>query len=351
MKKTGLVYHRDYLKSDAGPFHPEGAARIKHTMEHLEKTGLLSKLRVLTPKKCSEKDILRVHTRELLERIKDMSASGGGFISEDTYCGPETYEVARLAAGGCMLAGEAVIKGEVVNAYALIRPPGHHASRNKSEGFCIFNNAAVMIRYLQHKYGLKKIFLFDWDAHAANGTMDIFYDDPSVLNVSVHQDPRGFYPHTCFIHQIGRGLGEGFTVNIPVAAGSGDADYIYLLKEFVLPLIESYKPELIVVCAGQDSHGEDSMSELSLTENGYYEMTHLLVEAAERVCGGRLVAELEGGYELSSFARSNQAIIEALMKTGRSRYKVEGEVSEQTEEVLFKLRDLLLDEVRAFKTP
>jgi acetoin utilization deacetylase AcuC-like enzyme len=350
MRRTGLVYHPNYLLHDAGPGHPESGERIKRTIERLKKIGLFDKLATIKPQPCSEEDVLRAHNKELFELIRDTSNSGGGDVAEDTYCGAGSFDAALLAAGGCIEAGKAVMENKVDNAYALIRPPGHHASRSKAGGFCFFNNAAIMIRYLQHAYGLKRIFIFDWDAHAGNGTMDIFYDDPSVLNVSIHQDPRGFYPHTGFVEQTGKKEGDGFTVNIPVPAGTKDIDYIHLLKEFVLPLMREYKPEFAVIAAGQDSHTEDAMSEISLTEAGYYEMTRLLALEAEKICGGRLVVELEGGYDIDSFTLSNQAIIEALLGV-KGKYKLGGEVLESTDEVLNKLNETLLRDYIASKTP
>jgi acetoin utilization deacetylase AcuC-like enzyme len=351
MRRTGLVYHQNYLLHDAGPSHPESGERIKRTVEHLRKTGLLEKLIAIKPQPCTDEDVLRVHTKELFNLIKDTSRSGGGEVAEDTFCGAGSFDAALLAAGGCIEAGKAVMEKRVDNAYALIRPPGHHAMRSKAGGFCFFNNAAIMIRYLQNAFGLKRIFIFDWDAHAGNGTMDIFYDDPSVLNISIHQDPRGFYPHTGFVEQTGKQEGDGFTVNIPVPAGTKDIDYIHLLKEFVLPVMREYKPEFAVIAAGQDSHTEDPMSDISLTEAGYYEMTKLLASEAEKVCCGRLVVELEGGYDLDSFPAANQAIIEALLGVGEKKYKIEGLPLESTDEVLNKLNETLLPNYIASKAP
>ncbi len=349
MNRTGLVYHKDYLLHDAGKHHPERPERLTETMDYFEKTGLLEKLVLLKPEPCSTEDVLRVHSGTVLNTVKNLSSSGGGYIDADTYCSPHTYDVARLAAGGCILAGKAVMEKEVDNAFALVRPPGHHATRDKSMGFCFFNNTAIMIRHLQKFCGVRKAFICDWDAHAGNGTMDIFYEDPSVLNVSIHQDPGSFYPGTGFVEQYGRGIGAGYTINIPVPEGTGDADYIHILKEYVLPLAEKYGPDLMVIGAGQDSHAAEGISGLCLTEKGYAEMTRLLVETAGRVCSGRVVAVLEGGYELSSFARSNHAIASGLLGIA-SHQEIDGEVLESTDLVLSLLRDSLLSDPGAFKT-
>jgi len=350
MNSTGLVYSGDYLKHDAGAHHPERPERLTATLQYFRETGLLEKMVALKPKPCSEEDIRRVHTKRLLESLKSLSASGGGFIDADTYCSARTYHVALLAAGGCIVAGDAVMQKKVDNAFALIRPPGHHASRDRAGGFCYLNNAAIMIRHLQEKHGIKRVLLFDWDAHAGNGTMDIFYDDPSVLNVSIHQDPRYFYPGTGYTDQTGAGRGAGYTVNIPVPAGTTDADYVHILKDFVIPLLRKYRPGFVVVCAGQDSHVDDPISGLCLTEGGYWEMTRLLLKEACEVCSGRMVVALEGGYELESFARSNHAIASALLGIGKG-YEISGEVLESTDLVLNSLRDLMLDRLGAFEAP
>jgi acetoin utilization deacetylase AcuC-like enzyme len=350
MHRTALVYHGDYLLHDAGDAHAESPERLTASMDYFQKKGVLEKVMLLKPAPCTEEDILRVHTKEHLEHIKKLSFAGGGYADDDTYCSPATYGVARLAAGGCIRAAQAVMDKEADNAFALIRPPGHHASRNKAAGFCFFNNAAITARYLQEVCGLKRILIFDWDAHAGNGTMDIFYDDPSVLNISIHQDPADFYPRTGRMEQIGRFYGEGFTVNIPVPSGTEDADYVHILKEFVLPAMRAYSPEFVIIAAGQDSHGDDGISGLSLTENGFGEMTRLIVEESWKVCGGRVLAELEGGYELESFAGSNYAILCALLGTNE-RYEIKGEVKESTDVVLSALGERFLPGSFAQKAP
>jgi acetoin utilization deacetylase AcuC-like enzyme len=350
MYRTALVYHRDYLLHDAGEMHIERPERLTATMDFFQKKGALKKVIMLEPTACKEEDILRVHTKEHLEHIKDLSRSRGGYVDADTYCSPATYDVARLAAGGCIRAAKAVMDKEADNAFALIRPPGHHASRNKASGFCFFNNAAITARYLQEVYGLKRILIFDWDAHAGNGTMDIFYDDPSVLNISIHQDPRNFYPGTGHMEQTGRKYGEGFTVNIPVPEGTNDADYVHILKEFVLPTMREYKPQFVIIAAGQDSHENESITGISLSEKGFGEMTRLIVAESLKVCEGRVVAELEGGYNLESFAGSNYAILCALLGTNE-KYEIKGEVKESTDTILSALHERFLPGSFAHKAP
>ncbi|MCX6695175.1 MAG: histone deacetylase [Candidatus Altiarchaeota archaeon] len=341
--RTGIVYDDRFLKHRQAEGHPEVPERLTVTMEYLHKTGLINQLEQIKPQPAALEDLLRVHSREHVEYIKRLSESGSGrfaVIDPDTYVCPETYETAVLAAGGVISAADAVMDGKLDNCYALIRPPGHHASKNQATGFCYFDNVAVAIRHVQAKYDVKKVLLFDWDAHAPNGAMGTFYDDNTVLNASIHQDPHNFYPGTGFVEQIGEGKGKGYTMNIPVPAGTGDADYVYALKEFLVPRIRKFKPEVIFISAGQDSHRDDLISGLKVTEAGYSHMTRIFMDLAAEFCGNRLVMELEGGYNLMALARSNNEILQTLL--GVQPYlKIEGEVRQSTLDVLKSLEEVL----------
>ncbi|MFH1055978.1 MAG: histone deacetylase [Candidatus Altiarchaeota archaeon] len=343
MMATGLVYHDDYLKHRQVEHHPECPERLQLTMEHFVKTGLADMVEEIKPESVQIEDLTRVHTREHIEYIKCLSEKGRGMFSiidPDTYVCADTYEVARLAAGGVIAAGEAVWTGKVDNCFALVRPPGHHASLNQATGFCYFDNAAVMIRHLQFKHGVGRVFIFDWDAHAPNGTMGTFYKDPTVLNMSIHQDPHSFYPGTGFVEQIGEGPGRGYTINFPVPGGTGDPDYIYFIQEFVIPRVRKFKPEMIVVAAGQDSHLTDPVSELKVTDAGFARMTELMMELAKELCDGKLVLELEGGYNLVTLPKTHYAITSTLLGT-KENTEIEGEVLQSTKDLLKQLNDTL----------
>lgn len=342
MNRTGLVYHSDYTKHLPYPGNPEVPERITSTYEHLKKTKLLDKLTLLTPKPAAEDDILQVHSREHLDYVRNLSERGYGpddYVNSDYYVSPDTYKTALLAAGGAKLAAESVWDGVVDNAFALIRPPGHHASKYPA-GFCYFHNTAVAIRHLQREHGLKRAAVFDWDAHAGNGTMNLFWRDPSVLKISVHQDPASFYPGTGFTEQIGEGEGLGYCMNVPVPAGTGDPDYLHILDEFAIPKIRKYRPEIIFVAAGQDSHRGDGMSGLELTDKGYSAMTMRLMDAADELCNGRLVLVLEGGYNLRTLPATHHAIISTLMGV-KKQPKIKGKVLDSTKEVLQQLTEHL----------
>ncbi|MEW5768372.1 MAG: histone deacetylase [bacterium] len=311
-KQTGLIYHPTCLKHDI-PHHPERPARITATMEYLKEKEMLNRLSLIEAEPVRDEDLLRTHSEQLVSKVRELSLSGGGYIDADTEVNSYTYEAARLAAGGAVKAAKLVMERTINNAFSLLRPPGHHANRDRAAGFCYFNNLAVMIKYLQARHGLARILVLDWDAHAGNGTEEIFWSDPGVLVISLHQDPRFFYPGTGFIEERGGGDGEGYTVNIPLPPGSGNGDYIYLLKEFVVPLARRYKPEFIAISSGTDSHRDDYISGLSLTEEGFGQMSRQIVELAEAVCSGRMVVCLEGGYNLAALSRSNYFIISALL--------------------------------------
>jgi len=341
--RTGIVYDDRYLRHRQMESHPEVPERLSVTMEYFHKTGIINQIEVLKPEPASMEDLLSVHSKEHIEYIHQLSKSGGGrfaLIDGDTYVCPETYDTAVLAAGGVITAAEAVMDGKLDNCYALIRPPGHHASKNQATGFCYFDNVAIMIKHVQAKYGLERVFLFDWDAHAPNGTMGTFYSDNTVLNASIHQDPKNFYPGTGFVEQIGDGKGKGYTLNYPVPPGTGDADYIHILKTSLVPRVRKFKPQLIVISAGQDSHRDDLISGLKVTEAGYSHMTKILMDLAKEFCDGKLVMELEGGYNLTALARSNNAIVETLL--GVEPYlKIEGEIRPSTLEIIKSLEEIL----------
>ncbi|MBD3260140.1 MAG: histone deacetylase [Candidatus Altiarchaeales archaeon] len=341
--KTGLVFHNDYLKHKQLANHPENPARLSATQEYFLKTGLMDMLYEMTPDPAEVEDVARVHSMAHINYVKTMAEAGCGrfaVIDPDTYLSHETYNVALLSAGGAICAGESVWKGEVDNCFALIRPPGHHASRNQATGFCYFDNISIMARYLQHIHGVKRICIFDWDAHAPNGTMGTFYNDPSILNISIHQDPHSFYPGHGFIEQMGEGPGKGYTINFPVPAGTADPDYLYFINEYVVPRVRKFRPQLIAVAAGQDSHQTDFISQLNVTDAGYAHMTQAFIDLAEELCSGKLVLELEGGYNLKTLPKTNHTIVSTLLE-GQTDHVVQGEVLSTTKELLMQLGNTL----------
>lgn len=240
----------------------------------------------------NDEDILRVHSDRYLHFIKNYCEQGGGILGDSTYLNKRSYKCILMAIGGAMEAANKVLSGEFSYSFAIIRPPGHHASREHYGGYCLCNNAAILARYLQEKKRLKKIMIIDWDGHAGDGTMKVFYEDPTVLTLSIHRDPVDFYPHTGFIEQIGAREGRGYHVNIPIPRTLGNEEYLSVMKEIVLPIYEQYSPDFVIGCNGFDAHFSDQNVNLWLTSKGYYDIVSLLKDRTK----GKLALLMEGGY-------------------------------------------------------
>jgi acetoin utilization deacetylase AcuC-like enzyme len=292
--------------------HAESSERIFRTYEVLGKSGRLAKLQPIECPLAGEDILGLVHTPEAVARIKS-AASGSELVSigPEARAGPKSWRPALKAAGGAVAAIDAVFAGDLHNAYALVRPPGHHASAAVSMGFCLFNNVAIACRHAQAKHGVEKVAIVDWDVHHGNGTQAVFYDDPYVLFISLHQDAL-YPPDTGTLSEIGGGAGRGFNVNIPLPAGSGDHGYARAFENLVEPIIRRFGPDLILVSAGQDASGADPLGRMSVTTEGFREMSARITALAKDLCGGRLVAVQEGGYSLDHLPYCTLAIIEAM---------------------------------------
>lgn len=309
MTRTGLVFDPLYLKHDTGN-HPERAERLSRIVQVLEEAGVYPRLASVSPRPASLEEIGLVHQPAYIERIKAFSERGGGMLNGDTFGSAMTYQAALLAAGGVLAAIDAVNAGEIDNAFALVRPPGHHAEAGAGMGFCFFNNIAIGARYALKKHGLKKVLIIDWDVHHGNGTEHIFYSDPSVFYFSTHRSY--FYPGTGWVKDVGNGPGEGFNLNVPLPGNVGDQEYESIFEEVLLPVAFSYQPELVLVSAGQDAHYLDPLGGMGLTAWGYYKMARQVKRIADQCCNGRLVMALEGGYSLDGLSKSVLAILSAM---------------------------------------
>jgi acetoin utilization deacetylase AcuC-like enzyme len=252
-----------------------------------------------------------------MERIKRASSETGGDAGELTPFGPGSYEIALLAAGGCITAVDAVLDGKVDNAYALVRPPGHHAERDQGRGFCIFANTALAAAHSRQQRGLSRVAIVDWDVHHGNGTEHAFYDDPSVLTISIHQD-NNYPPGSGAIQDTGAGEGKGYNINIPLPAGSGVGAYVATFERVVAPALRAFRPELILIASGLDASAMDPLASMMMTSDGYRKLTQVVLAVARDVCGGRLVACHEGGYSPAYVPYCGLAIIEEMagVRTG-----------------------------------
>ncbi|WP_455368397.1 histone deacetylase family protein [[Eubacterium] cellulosolvens] len=352
LDKTALVYHPEYVKHNLGFDHPERPERISKVVEHLKDASLLSnpKLSVLYPDSLTDEDLMLVHTDDYIEKVRNMS-NHGGMLSIDTPIQNNTYDIAKLSAGGAVLAGKIILEGKACNSFGLIRPPGHHAGRNYGGGFCYFNNIAILVEYLRKHFGLKRFMIMDWDVHHGNGTQDIFYEDPTVLYFSTHQMP--LYPGTGYIEEIGKGEGKGYTVNLPLQAGTSGKTYEKILDELFFPLAKEFRPEMILVSAGQDAHTSDPIANLQFTNQNYIKMTKRIMEIAESVCERRLTMVLEGGYNLTALSETISGII--MTMAGINQFNIlestpkEVEVDKEVESRIEQLKIILKNYWKTFQ--
>ena len=330
---TGLVFDDRYLQHNSNPLrlpvskeplpfvepvdHPSNPRLVERTMKLLGMTGLLDDLVRIPGQRATEEDLLVYHTEWYLEHVRSLCAAGGGDAGAGAPVASDSYEVAMHSAGGVKSAVDAVMKDDVRQCYALVRPPGHHAMAEKGMGFCVFANVVAAAHHARKVYGLERVLILDWDVHHGNGTQDAFYADPNVMFISLHQD-RWFPPDFGWIDQSGTGYGTGYTVNIPMPAGSGNVVYTAAFDEIVPPIVEQYQPELIIVSAGQDASAWDPLARMILTTTGFRMMTRKMQELAAKVCNGRLVLAQEGGYSEPYAPYCTMAIFEEVMgrKTG-----------------------------------
>ncbi len=311
MNRTGFVYHTDFVKHLTGSGHPERPERLISLMRHLSTVDIYSDLILLAPKPAGVEVIKSVHDGSYVERLQKACKSGLHYLDSDTVVCENSFAVAALAAGAGIEACRAVMDERLDNAFCAVRPPGHHAESSQAMGFCLFNNVAVAARWLQSEFRLKKICIIDWDVHHGNGTQSAFYDDPSVLYVSIHQSP--LYPGTGSFDEVGRGEGRGATLNIPVSAGCQDADYLALFEKKVVPIVRDFQPDFLLVSAGFDAHKQDPLANMEISESGFAEMTEVLMRLANECCSGKLVSFLEGGYDLDGLNLSVEAHLKALV--------------------------------------
>ena len=292
---TGFVYDERFLEHNAGPHHPERRERLESTIAHLQCEEWFERLEAVPISPCDRSWIETVHDGELVDRAHEACRDGLPFLDvADVGICPDSYDIALLAAGGALALADGVARAEIDNGFALSRPPGHHAERNVALGFCLFNNVAIAARYLQRKYGLDKILILDWDVHHGNGTQHTFESDPSVLYVSTHQYP--YYPGTGALGEDGEGRGRGATLNCPMPAGAGDTEYERAFTERILPKVNAFAPQAVILSAGFDAHAADPLAQIRLSTNFFAWMTERMMEVAERHAGGRLISILEGGY-------------------------------------------------------
>jgi acetoin utilization deacetylase AcuC-like enzyme len=307
---VGYVYHPIYLEHDTGN-DPESTQRLVAITDHLQQCGLWAQLHALAATPATPRDIARVHDPALLRRLRAQAESGGGLVDADTVVSPRSYDAALYAAGGAINATRAVLAGEVQSAFALVRPPGHHATHNEAMGFCLLNNIALAASWALAEGGISRLAIVDYDVHHGNGTAEAFADDPNVLFVSLHQYP--FYPGTGHWREKGGEAAEGNTLNISLPAYTGDRGYRQAFQRLVEPALRRFQPQLILASAGYDTHWSDPLAWMLVSVSTYHIIATTLARLADELCGGRLVLTLEGGYSLTALAHGAAATFAALL--------------------------------------
>jgi len=296
VEKTGIVKDRKYMEHWMGEYHPESPMRLEAIYAMLEEPDMAGKFVEVSTRPADKKDILTVHAPAYVERIESTAGVEYTYLDPDTQTCAASYDAAMMAAGGLCQAISMVCSGEIRNAFALVRPPGHHAERGHAKGFCLFNNVAIGAKYAQKHLGVSRILIVDWDLHHGNGTQHCFEEDPSVLYFSTHQYP--YYPGTGAFDEVGRAEGRGFTINVPLTIGHGDGEYLTIYDQLLRPVAMQYKPELILVSAGFDIYYGDPLGGMNVTPKGFAGLTRLIMDIASRCCAGKVVLTLEGGYNI-----------------------------------------------------
>jgi acetoin utilization deacetylase AcuC-like enzyme len=340
-KKTGVVKDLRYIRHGTGVTHPETPERLIAIYEMLDNPDMAWKFSGIDARHATREELERVHRPSFIDFIAKTAGKSMTILDSDTVATAETYDTARLAAGGFVNAIDSVMSGETDNAFALVRPPGHHAQAATAAGFCIFNNIAVGARHALARWGLERILIADWDLHHGNGTQEAFYGESQVLFFSTHQSPG--YPGTGGSEEMGKGSGLGYTINVPLRSGADDAFYVRVFRELLCPVARSFRPQLILVSAGFDTYVGDPLGEMKVTPEGFACMTRILLDLADEWCGGRLAMVLEGGYNVQGLTKCVRAVLLEMIGetqvTEETLSRMAGETGEQADRVIGRAKE------------
>jgi acetoin utilization deacetylase AcuC-like enzyme len=309
--RTGVVCHDLYRQHLADFPHVESPERLRVIYDMLEAPDMAGRFVTISPRFATHDELAWIHSPSHIERVAATDGKTHASLDPDTQTTPLSYQAAKLAVGGLFCLVDKIVDGTIKNGFALVRPPGHHAEKDRAMGFCLFNNVALGARHAMKTYGLKKILIVDWDLHHGNATQHSFYEDPDVLYFSTHQYPH--YPGTGSLQEVGRGEGKGFTVNVPLFPGYGDADFFKIFEQVLHPIGRAFKPELIFVSAGFDTYVADPLGGMRVTPAGYAAMTSLIMDLARECSSERVAITLEGGYHLTGLRESVKAVLKELV--------------------------------------
>jgi acetoin utilization deacetylase AcuC-like enzyme len=308
--KTGIVYDDSFLLHDTGPWHPESPERLKVARRVIDDMG--KNWIDIEARPAMRDELLQVHESGYVDRVLNLETLERVMLDPDTVFSPDSRKAALKAVGGVLEAVDAVMDGGCGRAFCAVRPPGHHAEPGRAMGFCIFNNIAVGAAYALKRDDVQSVVIVDWDLHHGNGTQSIFYDTADVMYVSLHQFPH--YPGSGSSSEIGEGDGRGFTLNFPMSPGSDDGDYRKVLTDKILPAIDGFKPQLLLISAGFDAHRDDPLGSINLSSEFFGEMTSMLRKLADKHCGGKMISVLEGGYSSQALGESIRFHLEEMTR-------------------------------------
>lgn len=335
---VGIVRDEIFLEHITDDYHPENPGRLKSIysmLNNMDNQGIV----YVPPRMATHEEIALIHEHSYIDSIAATMGKAQRRLDPDTVTSPMSYEASRMAVGGALNLADKLMDAEIESGFALVRPPGHHAEHNRAMGFCIFNNIAIAARYLEKRHGLKRVIVVDFDLHHGNGTQHSFYKDPGVLYFSTHQYP--YYPGTGHYDEVGDGEGKGYTVNVPLSHGMGDADYIYVFNNVLIPIADLYKPEAVLVSAGFDAHYNDPLGGMGVTEAGYAAMTRILLDIAKRHSNGKTLFALEGGYNMNGLTNSVKAVIMEMRGTPMYSKDTHGNPSDGVVQAVDKVKKAL----------
>ena len=310
MARTGIVKDSRYMEHVASTYHPESHQRLEVLYQMLEEPEMKGTLVEIIPRMATQEELGLIHVPRYIQQVASTAGHACIMLDPDTYACPKSYETAKLAAGGTLAAVDEVLSGKLNNAFALIRPPGHHAESNRAMGFCLFNNVAIAAGYALKKHKLERAMIIDWDLHHGNGTQHSFYERKDVLYFSTHQFP--YYPGTGFFNETGNGAGKGFTVNVPLSPGPGDGEYAEIFEKILEPIALEYKPDIVFVSAGFDTYYQDPLGGMQVTPEGFANLARIVLDFTKETCEGKVVFVLEGGYHLEGLRDSVREVLKTL---------------------------------------